>query len=79
MLAHVPKDDKEVSHSEGAYNRAAFMKRRRELACEWAEVLLKDMWPAEVHMGQPIRWQSFNPKQPDRQPVGRPGAKRSIR
>lgn len=34
MLAHVPKDK-----VEGAYNRAAYMPRRRELAQIWAEML----------------------------------------
>lgn len=43
MLAHVPKDK-----VESAYNRAAFMPRRRELAQEWADVLLADFWPADV-------------------------------
>lgn len=33
MLAHM-RDD-----VEAAYNRAAYMERRRELACEWAELL----------------------------------------
>ena len=35
MLAHVPKNK-----VEGAYNRAAFMERRRELAVEWARLLV---------------------------------------
>ncbi|WP_367613577.1 tyrosine-type recombinase/integrase [Sphingomonas sp. AP4-R1] len=34
MLAHVPKEK-----VEGAYNRAAFMPRRRELAIIWADML----------------------------------------
>ena len=34
MLAHVPKEK-----VEGAYNRAAFMPRRREIASTWVEVL----------------------------------------
>jgi integrase len=34
MLAHVPKDK-----VEGAYNRAAYMPRRRELAVVWADLL----------------------------------------
>ncbi|WP_448659160.1 hypothetical protein ACPVPU_01530 [Sphingomonas sp. CJ99] len=34
MLAHTPKD-----RVEGAYNRAAYMPRRRELAAIWAEML----------------------------------------
>lgn len=36
MLAHSPKD-----RVEGAYNRAAYLKRRRELAQEWADLLLE--------------------------------------
>jgi integrase len=35
MLAHTPKDK-----VESAYNRAAHMKRRRELAQDWADLLL---------------------------------------
>lgn len=34
MLAHVPKEK-----VEGVYNRAAYMPRRRELACIWADML----------------------------------------
>ncbi|MXO66280.1 tyrosine-type recombinase/integrase [Altericroceibacterium endophyticum] len=56
MLAHVP-----TNKVERAYNRAAYMTRRRELAGEWADLLLKDMWPVAVHMGQPIRWASNGP------------------
>lgn len=41
MLAH-SQDDK----TEGAYNRAAHMDRRRELAQIWADMLLDDMPPA---------------------------------
>lgn len=41
MLAHVPKDK-----VEGAYNRAAFMPRRREIAGEWAELLVDGLPPA---------------------------------
>ncbi|WBO22287.1 tyrosine-type recombinase/integrase [Sphingomonas abietis] len=51
MLAHVPKDK-----VEGAYNRAGYMDRRRELAQEWADLLLDGFWPPEVHSDQPIRW-----------------------
>lgn len=56
MLAHVPKDK-----VEGAYNRADYMPRRRELAEEWAELLVGDFWPPEVHLGQPIRYASTGP------------------
>lgn len=52
MLAHLPENK-----VEGAYNRASYMVRRRELACEWAAILTKDMWPPEIYLGQPMRWQ----------------------
>lgn len=51
MLAHAP-----VNRVEGAYNRAAYMDRRRELAIEWAEILTADMWPPRIHLGQPMKW-----------------------
>ncbi|WP_225010419.1 tyrosine-type recombinase/integrase [Novosphingobium percolationis] len=51
MLAHVP-----TNKVEGAYNRAAYMERRRELAREWADLLTADMWPPEVQLGQPTKW-----------------------
>lgn len=51
MLAHVP-----ANRVEGAYNRAAYMPRRRELALEWADILLADMWPPAIHIGQPMRY-----------------------
>lgn len=41
MLAHVVEDK-----VEGAYNRAAHMERRRELAQIWADMLLEDIQPA---------------------------------
>ena len=34
----------------------AYMPRRRELAQEWADMLLADFWPAEKHLGKPIRY-----------------------
>jgi integrase len=37
MLAHAPAD-----RVEAAYHRALHMERRRELACEWAALILKD-------------------------------------
>ena len=42
MLAHIPEG---VSGSEGAYNRAAFLERRREIATLWASMLF-DCLPA---------------------------------
>jgi integrase len=40
MLAHKP------SGVEGIYNRAAYMARRREIAVEWAELLLQGLPPS---------------------------------
>lgn len=56
MLAHVPENK-----VEGAYNRAAYMQRRRELANEWADLLMADFWPADMHLGQPIRYAATGP------------------
>jgi hypothetical protein len=39
MLAHLPSD------VESAYNRYAYLPRRRQLAQEWADLLLKDAHP----------------------------------
>lgn len=43
MLAHVPVG---MSEEEVTYNRSAYMERRREIACEWAGLLLQDARPA---------------------------------
>lgn len=43
MLAHVPKG---LSSSEAAYNRSQHFARRRELAQIWADMLMKDLGPA---------------------------------
>jgi len=59
MLAHVP-----TNKVESAYNRAAYMERRRELACEWADLLTADMWPPEMHLGRPMRWAATGPGRP---------------
>ena len=61
MLAHVPENK-----VEGAYNRAAYMPRRREIANDWADLLVGSMWPPEVHIGQPIRWAATGPGKPGR-------------
>jgi integrase len=58
MLAHVPEG---TSGSEGAYNRAAYLPRRRELAQEWADLLMADFWSPEIHLGQPIRYAATGP------------------
>lgn len=58
MLAHIPEGK---SGSEGAYNRAAYMPRRREIAQEWADMLLQDFWGPESHLGKPIRYAANGP------------------
>ncbi|WP_296722355.1 integrase arm-type DNA-binding domain-containing protein [Erythrobacter sp.] len=42
MLAHLPTG---MSAEEFAYNRARFAERRRELACEWADLILEGAVP----------------------------------
>ena len=56
MLAHVPKDK-----VEGAYNRAAYMPRRRELAQAWADLICVGLCDPREHVGQPIRWAASGP------------------
>jgi integrase len=50
MLAHTP--DNKV---EGAYNRAAYLKRRRELSQIWADLILKNAKPAASLLAGPRR------------------------
>jgi len=50
MLAHVPKDK-----VEGAYNRAAYMPRRRELAMIWAEMLSEGLPDPVVLIDRPVK------------------------
>jgi len=50
MLAHTPKDK-----VEGAYNRALHLGRRRQLAQEWADMLLEGAKPAEELLNGPRR------------------------
>jgi len=71
MLAHVPQASGErdspgtlVSGSEDAYNRAAYRPRRRQLAQEWADILLDGFWPAETLLDGPIRWAATGPGRP---------------
>lgn len=47
MLAHKPKGVR------GIYNRAVYLRRRRELAQEWADLLLEGMAPAEALLEGP--------------------------
>lgn len=51
MLAHIPKDK-----VEGAYNRAAYMPRRHELAQAWGDLIAAELVAPEEHLGKPIRW-----------------------
>lgn len=59
MLAHVPKDK-----VEGAYNRAAYMPRRREIAQAWGDIITEGLDEPAVHIGKPIRWADTSPKAP---------------
>lgn len=52
MLAHVPEG---ISGTEGAYNRAAFLDRRRELAVEWGRMLFDCFPDPEKLLGYPSR------------------------
>jgi integrase len=45
MLAHIPEG---VSGSESAYNRAAYMERRRELSNAWADMLMDGLAKPET-------------------------------
>lgn len=56
MLAHVP-----ANKVEGAYNRAAYLDRRRELAQEWADMLIVNMEPPAAQLGRPIRYAASGP------------------
>src|SRR3546814_4310934 len=47
MLAHVP-----TNKVEGAYNRAAYMERRRELAIIWAELVSKNLLKTADQIGR---------------------------
>jgi Site-specific recombinase XerC len=62
MLAHTSKSyegaDRRaatISNSEAAYNRALYMPRRKQLAQEWADILLADFWSLDVQIHRPIR------------------------
>jgi integrase len=50
MLAHIPKEK-----VEGAYNRAAYMPRRRELACVWADMLSEGLPDPVVLIDRPAK------------------------
>jgi integrase len=50
MLAHVPS-----GKVENAYNRAAYMPRRREIACRWADILTQSLQSPEGLVARPAR------------------------
>ncbi|WP_264757865.1 hypothetical protein [Sphingomonas cannabina] len=50
MLAHVPKEK-----VEGAYNRAAYMPRRRELAQVWADMLSDGLPDPGALIDRPVK------------------------
>jgi integrase len=50
MLAHSPKEK-----VEAAYNRALYLDRRRELAQEWADIILEGALPASELLNGPRR------------------------
>lgn len=52
MLAHVPEG---ISGSEGAYNRAAYLERRRELAVIWGDMLFTGTVSPEKLLNYPTR------------------------
>jgi hypothetical protein len=61
MLAHIPK-----GKVEGAYNRAAYMPRRRELAQVWADMLCDGLHAPFALVQRPtqptaLRSRRFNP------------------
>ena len=56
MLAHV-----QGNKVEGAYNRAAYMDRRRELAQQWADMLIVGLEAPAAQLGRPIRYAATGP------------------
>jgi integrase len=56
MLAHVP------STVEAAYNRYAYLPRRRELALEWAELLMAGACPARDLIAARVRGRPKGPR-----------------
>lgn len=54
MLAHVP-----TNKVEGAYNRAAYMGRRRELAEVWGEMVMRDLIEPAALLPLPVKKSPF--------------------
>ena len=66
MLAHVPKEK-----VESAYNRAAYMPRRRELAEAWADMLTEGLPPPVALNDRPARTTGLNSRRRAVTPVSR--------
>ncbi|QJU60330.1 integrase arm-type DNA-binding domain-containing protein [Sphingomonas sp. AP4-R1] len=64
MLAHVPKDK-----VEGAYNRAAYMPRRRELAAIWADMLSDGLSDPAALIDRPVKEVRFHSRRRLQPPV----------
>jgi integrase len=64
MLAHVPKEK-----VEGAYNRAAYMPRRRELAQVWADLLVRDLPALTILVARPSKGRGARPRRRVPEPV----------
>lgn len=70
MLAHIP-----TNKVEGAYNRAAYMPPRRELARIWANVLVPGLKEPVSLIGLPCKGepvQTLENRSPDRSPCPPP-------
>jgi integrase len=65
MLAHVPREK-----VEGAYNRAAYMPRRRELAEAWAGMLSEGLPPPTVLVERPAKAVGLQSRRRVPNPVG---------
>lgn len=58
MLAHVPKDRVEG----GGYNRAPYIPRRREIAQEYADLIIVGLKAPAAQLGRPIRYAANGPE-----------------
>ncbi len=56
MLAHVPGNK-----VEGAYNRADYLPRRREIAQQYADLIIVGLESPEAQLGRPIRYAATGP------------------
>jgi integrase len=66
MLGHVP-----TGKVEGAYNRAAYMLRRRQLACTWADMLTAALPAPDTLLASPSREASSHSRRTTPTPASR--------